>query len=323
MTVDADLLRSLARREDPGLGITERFLRPTIGAGRSVAVLSEPLGERRDTGFVIAHSFGLEQTYLARLDVQLARTLSAAGFPVLRYHGQGYGDSDGAQGIDLSSHLEDATSAVGILAEEAGVDHVGSVGARFGGTVAALVADRLRLSLTVLIEPVVAGGRYVRDFLRSQLFADWTARVADDPSASSRDVAPSTKTMDDVKAELANQGWADIRGFRLSASARDQIAAMDLAQDLGAFDGSALVLAVSRSGQVRPDLQRLATHLRRLGARTTVRCVVDGHADTFGQYNLRMSGGSKQDTLSGVGRSLTGEVVAWCSAIGDVEATVG
>src|SRR5262245_47796987 len=103
-----------ARRgyEDQRTGIAEEFLQPTLGEGRTVAVLSRPVGAVRRLGWVICHSCALEQVHLARLEVVVARALSAAGFPVLRYQSQGYGDSEGTDDIGLASHIEAATGAV-------------------------------------------------------------------------------------------------------------------------------------------------------------------------------------------------------------------
>src|SRR3989442_15031247 len=119
------------RYEDRQAGISEEFLQPVLGGERTVAVLSRPLGQSSSVGWVVCHSFGMEQIHLGRLDVLAARALAAAGFPVLRFHGQGYGDSEkGADAIGLSSHLAENADAVRLLQEEEGVGGVGALGAR-------------------------------------------------------------------------------------------------------------------------------------------------------------------------------------------------
>src|SRR5439155_562777 len=144
--------------------------------GRTVAVLSRPLGQSSSVGWVVCHSFGMEQIHLGRLDVLAARALAAAGFPVLRFHGQGYGDSEkGADAIGLSSHLAENADAVRLLQEQEGVERVGVLGARFGGMVAALVADRLDLPLMALWDPSVRGNLYIRDLLRRELLSKMAA----------------------------------------------------------------------------------------------------------------------------------------------------
>ena len=54
-------------------------------------------------------SFAMEQIHLGRMEVVMARVLAAAGFPVLRYHGQGYGDSQ----------AEGAASEIGLQCDHA------------------------------------------------------------------------------------------------------------------------------------------------------------------------------------------------------------
>jgi alpha/beta superfamily hydrolase len=327
--LDETLLRSLSRRSDPVSGIVERFIQPTIGGGSTVAVLSEPAGPGRSTGFVICPAFGLEQTYLGRLDVQVARTLSAAGFPVLRYHGQGYGDSEGTDHVGLASHLADATDAVRVLAEEPGIRDVGVVGARLGGTVAALVADRLRLPLAVLIAPVTDGRKYMRQFVWSLVIADWTARTRVDPAsrAETQDgkdgagKSDETTTLQDTFAQLKEQGWADIQGFRLTQRSRREIEGVSLVRDVGAFSGAALVLSLSRTGEPRPEVQALARRLEELGADVTVQGLVDPTAGAFGRYNFRRSGATMSDTLADLRPRLAEDTTSWCVARSPSEAS--
>ena len=156
-------LERLRYRESSHLGIREEFMRANLGGGNSVAVLSSPLGDRRALGWVICHSFGLEQGDLQSVETPLARQLSANGFPVLRYHGQGYGDSDfPAERVSLQSHLTDALDAAGTLTDKTGVSSVGLIGARFGATVASLIADRLNATALVMWDPVINGRSYAQ-----------------------------------------------------------------------------------------------------------------------------------------------------------------
>ena len=80
---------------DERAGLRERFITTTIGGDQTVGVLATPLGEEKTTGWVICHSYGMEQVNLQTHEVPAARALAASGFPVIRYHGQGYGDSNG------------------------------------------------------------------------------------------------------------------------------------------------------------------------------------------------------------------------------------
>src|SRR5436309_14840502 len=107
MGIDLELLHRHARFEDQEAGYSEEFIQPRLGLGATVGVMSRPLGPSASTGWVICHSFGIEQVHLARMDVIAARALASAGFPVLRFFGQGYGDREQGAGVGgLASRVE-------------------------------------------------------------------------------------------------------------------------------------------------------------------------------------------------------------------------
>jgi pimeloyl-ACP methyl ester carboxylesterase len=316
MGVDIETLKLHSRYEDRELGIYEEFVQPVLGLGRTVAVLSRPLEGQKPVGWVICHSLALEQIHLGRLDVLAARALSAAGFPVLRFHGQGYGDSQNSmEVIGLTSHLADAIDAVSVLADRTGVERVGIAGARFGGMVAALVADRLRLPLMALWEPVVKGPTYMRDFLRSELLS----QIAQGEGGGGSD------EMDHLRTDLTTQGWADIKGFRLSREAHDEIAAVDLTRDLQSFEGSALVVGVSRAERPNAGLVRLTERLASLGASASLEIAQSAFAAQFGQYRFQTvdGGRGKRDVQIELNERIVEVTVSWAArqveAIGEEE----
>src|SRR5207302_100678 len=101
----------------------------------------------------------------------LARSLSALGFRVLRFHCQGYGDSELLdEKVTLSTHLRDTLDAVGLL-RELGDGTIGLAGARFGGAVAAVAADRIGAVGLMLWEPVVAGKAYADSLIRQEVIS--------------------------------------------------------------------------------------------------------------------------------------------------------
>ena len=123
--------------------------------------------------------------------------------------------------IGLASHMDEAVDAVELLREQAGVDRVGVLGARFGGTVAALVADRLDLPFMALFEPMTNGAQYMRDLLRTRLFAEM---------AGGKEEA-GAPLMDQLRHELAAQGWLDVKGLRLARQAYDAWSEVEAAAD--------------------------------------------------------------------------------------------
>jgi hypothetical protein len=300
---EASLLQR-RRFEDDRSGIAEEFLQPSLGLGKTVAVLSRPLGPPHPMGWVVCHSFGLEQIHLSRLDVTVARALSASGFPVLRYHGSGYGDSElGMEVIGLASHMDEAADAVELLREQAGVDRVGVLGARFGGTVAALVADRLDLPFMALFEPMTNGAQYMRDLLRTRLFAEMAGGKEETGALG----------MDQLRHELAAQGWLDVKGLRLARQAYDDISEIDLQRDLRRFHGRALLIGVTRSGKASPALSRLSDHLRTLGGESSLAPIRHALAPQFGQFHFQTTdgGAAKLDTQYELDEKIAENSVAW------------
>jgi alpha/beta superfamily hydrolase len=304
VTVDVDLLRRHSRFESAEEGFSEEFLQPTLGLGRTVAVLARPLGPPHPTGYVICHSLGMEQIHLGRLDVIAARALAAAGFPVLRFHGQGYGDSESSmEVIGLSSHSAEADDAVALMAEQEGVERVGLLGARFGATVAALAADRAGVPLMAVWDPIVRGGTYMRDLLRSELLSEMVSGNADG----------GTSAMSRLREELSANGSVDIKGFRLSRAAHDEVASIDLTRDLKRFAGSSLLVSPSRTERVSPTIAKLSEKLTALGGACEVRLVQDPFAAQFGQYRFQTvdGGRGKRDVQLELNESIAATTVEW------------
>ncbi len=303
MPLDDALLTRLRRFEDPGAGFSEEFLQPTLGGATTVAVLSRPLTDGYGLGWVICHSFGIEHVHLGRLDVLVARALAGAGFPTLRYHGQGYGDSAGdMRGVGLGSHLADAADAVALLREQTGVDRVGVIGARLGGTVAALVADRQDLAALGLWEPVVSGDAYARELLRRQAISG----MMKNPDEDAGRVAA-------LRRELETAGSIDLGGFPLSRQAFDELAGVDLVRDVQRFRGPSLVVGVSRTGRAGARIVALRDHLEQLSGSSRLETVQDRFASEFGRFHYRTDPptGGKKDTLFPVSRQIAARAAAW------------
>jgi len=288
--------RSFSHRE---LGIREAFVQPRIGGARTVGVLSTPIDAAPTGGWVICHSFALEQVYLQPLETALARAMAAAGHAVLRFHGQGYGDSDrGTEHASLRSHVDDARDAAGVLAEEAGVERIGFAGLRLGGTVATLAADEARAAGLVAAAPAIDGSNYM----------GWMTKQARLTAVSTGEEA----LPDDPVAELMAAGTLDVLGFPLRREVYDEISSLDVLGALRGFRGEALVLQVSRSGDPDPDLERLAERLWGLGARVDLHVLEDPAALRLGLPRYRRSKqGRKEDTQGGLSERVVAAVAAW------------
>jgi pimeloyl-ACP methyl ester carboxylesterase len=298
------LLESLRSFEDSRSGVREEFLTPTLGGGRTVAILSTPIGPTRPLGWVLCQSYGPEQDLLLGLEVPMVRALAAAGFPVLRYHSRGYGDSDvDAEQATVQTHVDDAIEAVGLLRGATGVASVGLAGAYFGGTVAALAADRLTgsapVSAVAMWDPAVRGRDYVRTLLRlglmTELIGTGRGEGAKDPTET-----------------LRVRGVVDVVGFPVLAAVYDEITSVDLAADLRSFRGASLAVQLSKSSRPRSDMVRLTDALTTLGGQVTFEVVArpDFHRLRRPRFH-GLGDGTKVDTQEGLVTSLLDATLAW------------
>ena len=300
----ANALAAMAEAEDPRAGIRERFLTPSIGGGRTVAVLATPLGEIRDTGWVICHSYGAEQVNLATHEVPVARRLAAAGFPVLRFHGQGYGDSElPPVGVCMASHLRDARDAAAVVLDATGVQKLAFFGARFGGTMAALAANELGAEAFVAWDPVIRGRSYARTLLTLSVMLQLMH------GDRGGDAAPSPERV------LLEKGVLDVQGFPLSRTLYEELLDLDLPGRIDAFGGRSLVVQVSKRPEPQAELQRLAERVRDLGGTGDFEVIVDDRANSFAEPRFRPApGGRKVDIQEGLSRRLVSLTVDWAAA---------
>src|SRR5438105_841331 len=111
-----ETMAAVSSFQDPAAGFEERFLTLSLELGATVGVLSTPLGPAQPLAWVQCHSFGAEQAALSVLEAMLSRRLGASGFPTLRFHGQGYGDSERLDvQPGLGTHLSDVEQAVSTM----------------------------------------------------------------------------------------------------------------------------------------------------------------------------------------------------------------
>jgi pimeloyl-ACP methyl ester carboxylesterase len=314
VTVDVKLLEAHSSRMDERIGISERFLRLRAGGAETLGVLALPLGERRGPGWVVCHSFASEQVDLHMLDVALGRSLAAAGHPTLRFHAQGYGDSGEAWAPAApSTQLRDTLEVIEQFGDLAEVEGLGLVGARFGGTVAALVAGRTGASHLVLLHPIVSGPRYAAELLRSRVIVEL---LGERPSEAT--------TVEQLKDELAMRGVVSIKGWPLRRDAYDELRAIDLMKEMDPFSGRALVVQVSRGSSVQRAMSRLQQRLRELGAEAELEVVTHPSAPNFGYEHFRpVAKEVLGDILEGVNQALIDRTLGWLGAGTSAEGRAG
>ena len=299
----------LQRYRDEERGVSVEFLQPELAGARTVATLHRPVRDAGAIGWVFCHSFGAEQVNLARLEALVARDLAVQGFPVLRYHGRGYGDSQGEiEEVTLTSHLEDAEAAAEVLVAEAGVRAVGFGGARLGGLVAGIAAERAGNEHLALWDPVVEGRVYVEQMLRRRALAAI--------------VTQSRESIQGVKQTLEGGGSIDLAGIRFSARAYREITEASLLSDMKRFRGRALLLGMSATGEPPPEVVVLADHLRSCGADPTVVTIRDrGALARFRPGEDERENMVKVKGLAELTRRVSEETVAW--ALGSASPAAG
>lgn len=309
LAIDVDALRAHRGFQDRQAGFTETFLQPRLGGAETIAVLSRPIEGGSDLGFVICPSLDGEELFLSDLEVMVARGLASAGFPVLRYATRGYGDSreESHEGIDLETYLTDATDAVSLMHSQEGIDRVGTLGALFGGTIAAVVASRLGLDRFILVEPKNNGRSYMREYLRSQILYQWGEATAAEGAVNQ--TSPLTR----IKDEMKRTGWVDVKGFTLTRDVHDQISGLFLERSLEASGGSCLLIAVSRTGRPKPELTSLAQRLEQQGVTVQTSGVRTGGTPPLGRHHWRREGheSGKVDAHYEIKQEITSESIAW------------
>jgi hypothetical protein len=308
MAVDDKRLSELRRYEDRAAGVSDEFLEQTLGPGRALALLSSPLAERSSVGWVIVPSIGPEHGNLRRLETMLARSLAAAGFPTLRIRPDLHPVHGALGEIDVSTRIVEADEAVALVSDLPGVEAVGVAGLLFGGTIAALAADRLGAAGLALVEPVTRGKRYIRETVRRQAIAELIASTDEGARDELEEDAVSAGR---PLEELASSGSTTVRGLRLSQSQFELISAIDLERDLERYRGATLLVGLSLSGAPRPGLRKLAAKLESLHGRVDVEVLDDPLPAPFGEYYYRNAGPVRIDTRLELDQRIAALTAAW------------
>ena len=295
MASSSDTLSALRRYEDAESGLFEEFAERRLGPGGAFALLAGPLAERRALAWAICPTIGPEQGTLRRLEARVARRLAATGFEVARIrpdlhplHGE----------ISLPTRLAELEEAVDLLRAR-GAGGVGLVGTLFGGTVAALLAERLEVAALALVEPAVRGRQYARELLRREAVANLMADEEGDGDAEG------------PRRELAATGSASIRGLQLTTEAHDAISAVDLTRELRSFAGSSLLVGISPSGEPSPGLRKLRDRLAELSGDVTVAGIADPLYAPLGEYYYRDAGLLRLDTRLELDGRVADAVAGW------------
>lgn len=168
---------------DPAVGAREVLRYVDVVEGDSVeqlfTVLHEPVaGDGRDgaAAIVLCPSIGASRERAHRTMVELARSLAAAGHPVLRFDFRGIGESGGAfEDHCLSTWRGDLERAIALLRAAFPGRPLGAWGVRGGALLASEVAAAGGCDGAMLCAPM-DGQALLQDILRRTLVADMMAR---------------------------------------------------------------------------------------------------------------------------------------------------
>jgi pimeloyl-ACP methyl ester carboxylesterase len=200
----------------------------------------------RADGIVVSYPIGHEYGRSHRGFRHLARLLTLAGFPVLRFDYFGSGDSRGEEGDgDLDRWFEDTVAAIEYMKSRC--RRVGLVGSRLSGALAMKVGAELGpLDSLALWHPVVDGRRFLREINAGHELHE---RKHGWQEQESRRLA-------------GLESGLEVLGFHLSDRAVRQLEQLDLEAIRRPPAKRILLVDNGDSG----EFQQLRSHLERLGA---------------------------------------------------------
>jgi len=213
-------------------------------------VYHAPGPDRPDAPIVLhAHSTGFEQLTSCLAEAGFARAAADAGFPALRYHARGHGDSTGDfADVTLDSLVEDALAAAAEARARSGRSRIVWLGVRFGALVAAEAIRRgAPADALALWEPAIDPDRFYRAMLRGVLFFH-----------VSEGRRPAF-TVDQMMEAVERDGRVDVLGYYLHRALVRSTRGVNLETLLGGWSGPTLIAQV----QARPRLTEAHAALAR------------------------------------------------------------
>jgi len=230
------------------------------------AVYHAPHRERAHAPVVVyVHSTGVEQLTNYRNQSNLARAAAAAGFPVLRYHARGHGDSGGDYAeVTFERLVEDARAAAAEARARSGAARVAWVGERLGALVAArALADDAGTAGLALWEPVHRPFDYFRGMLRGMLF-----------SQVAKGEKPA-ETVDQLLERLEVEARVDVHGYYLHRALVASLRQADLGALLQGWRGPTLIAQVQARPRLSPANGTLAATLESRGMKVATLLVAE------------------------------------------------
>lgn len=198
-------------------------------------------------GVVLCAPFAEEKIRSLRVYVSLARALATNGVAALLFDYYGDGDSEGDfEEASFEDRIRDIRAVYEDFGRHHNLNKVGLLGLRWGGTLAAIMADELRPSALVLWEPVIDTSKYFFDHLRSYLASQMLIE------------GKITRKREELVEALEKGETLTVEGYNLTgtffAAAREH-GLVDFAPKFG---GPTLVVQLAGAPtRIRPELEQL------------------------------------------------------------------
>lgn len=194
-------------------------------------------------GLVLCDPFAEEKLWSHRFYVTLARHLANNGIWVMRFDCMGHGDSEGNfEDSSVKTRIEDTINAVNMMINKFNLNSVGLLGARFGGSIAALVSNKSNVSnFLIMINPIVDGDRYFKECLRSN--------IATQLSTFGKVIYNREQLLENLKKGIR----LNIDGYIIGNTFCEEIRNMNLLKDEIVTEVPALIVYIDKDGDVNMD----------------------------------------------------------------------
>ncbi len=262
---------------------TERASMPEVDGHRLFTLTFTPAATHPKAGLVICHSF-LELSMLQRTELDLGRQAARRGVACTYMQAPGAGDSEGAPELCTVERRVDTAVAAGALLmnDVPSIERVAFFGARLGGAIACLAAERFRDAYGLAVwDPVFDGPTYWKQARR-------LARVIA--------VVGRQRSFEDPVKELARKGWASMFGNAVTQDLVDDLDTISKAAT-AQVTGPLFVLSLN-DAMVAATIERMSAVSSDVGSTSL------GRPD-MGHLGLRQAPEAIAPTLEWVTRKLT------------------
>lgn len=200
-------------------------------------------------GMVFCPPFGDERQRSHRVYVNFARKLCLEGFPVLRFDYRGDGDSRGELSqVTIKTGIEDITEAISTLRKRSGVERIGLLGLRFGGTLASLVASKdPQVNFMALWAPIVDSAKYIQEYLRANLVTQMVL------------YGKIKSTRQELTESLEKGGKVNVEGYEITGEFYREAKEINLLNETKNYARKILIVDISRKDLIDPALNDLSS----------------------------------------------------------------